>query len=609
MHERLKGTEMAHATLLPSRGVGSRGVARSLDLFLSRSSDDLSGVRPIVARSWYRSRAAGVDSQSDRTVVEAGRVDEPTLLAAELHLRMLDELAADMGGYVSLSAPSGALMKPNFLRDDDGFPAGYSLREECSGSNGEGIALEEGRGVWLAPEEHFREDMRRNWCFASLIRDPFHHRVRGVVGLTFPAERVIGIEPSSTLLMLEGVVSRIEREIENRTSSRERQLLNEYLTVSRRHGSAPTLAVDGKNIFMNTCASASLEDTDFAVICGYAKEVLASGNRIDQEVVLKGVGAVTLDVSPVNSSALSVGAVIVVHSRADEGRSRDEECRAPQHDSAAPFGSDDGAIRTHLDGASAEFQRTVGLAQAAVSSKRSVAIIGEAGSGRRRLADAIASHHADVVEFDAALRAADGVRIRNVVREAVDRSAAAIIIEHADELTTLDAIEAANLLRVAPGTQVLLTLRRPTDATQLLAEACNALEIPIAPLRNRREDIPVLANAIALEIGPKTLSRNLVATLTNSDWSRNIHQLRAILVEAIEGAQGSVVTVDDLPRAFHKVETNGRLSRLEDAELSEMRMALREAKGNRRLAAEMLEIGRSTLYRRMDYFRGRGFEL
>ncbi|WP_410585254.1 helix-turn-helix domain-containing protein, partial [Bacillus sp. SIMBA_005] len=28
-----------------------------------------------------------------------------------------------------------------------------------------------------------------------------------------------------------------------------------------------------------------------------------------------------------------------------------------------------------------------------------------------------------------------------------------------------------------------------------------------------------------------------------------------------------------------------------------------------RLAAEMLEIGRSTLYRRMDYFRGRGFEV
>jgi sigma-54 dependent transcriptional regulator, acetoin dehydrogenase operon transcriptional activator AcoR len=90
---------------------------------------------------------------------------------------------------VNLGAPSGVIA-PGFLRDFEGFPAGYSLLEENCGSNGEGLALEEGRSGWLAPEEHFREDMRGNWCFASLIKDPIHSRVRAVVGLTFPATRV-----------------------------------------------------------------------------------------------------------------------------------------------------------------------------------------------------------------------------------------------------------------------------------------------------------------------------------------------------------------------------------------------------------------------------------
>nr|WP_255498885.1 MULTISPECIES: helix-turn-helix domain-containing protein [unclassified Leucobacter] len=67
--------------------------------------------------------------------------------------------------------------------------------------------------------------------------------------------------------------------------------------------------------------------------------------------------------------------------------------------------------------------------------------------------------------------------------------------------------------------------------------------------------------------------------------------------------------MDDLPISFQRVVSTGRLSRLEEAEYSELRSALREAKGNRRLAASMLQIGRSTLYRRMDFFRSRGLDL
>lgn len=562
----------------------------------------------MVARSWYRSRAAGVDAVADRGFFDEGRVDEYTINAAGPHLQKLDEVAADLGGYVSITAPNGVLVKASFLRDD-GFPAGYSLLEESCGSNGEGLALEEGRGVWLAPEEHFREDMRGNWCFASLVRDPFHNRVRAVIGLTLPANRVSTLEPSSTLLMLEGVASRIERDIEVRTSSRERALLNEYLRISRRRGNRAVLALDGKNSLLNATATASLEDSDFSVISGYAKAVMASGRDLNCEVMLQGPGPSTLEVSPVTLSAANVGAIVVVRPHSPANSHVAETHSYPLKAEASVQGTADRLMK-HLDGTSTEFKRTLNLARKAVDQERSVVMIGELGSGKRRLADAIASSRGTQMVVDTRSGALKAPQFRDVLHRVATELPATLIIEHADELSQNEAAELSKNLRGnASTTKLIFTITRPTDATLLLSEAFDVLEISVAPLRNRREDIPQLANAIAEELGERRLSRRLITTLTDAEWPRNIDQLRAVVSNAVERAEGAEVTVDDLPQGFHRVLTRGRLSRLEDAELSELRTALQEANGNRSLAAESLQIGRSTLYRRMDYFRSRGFEL
>lgn len=584
-----------------------RETNRVRELFLMQPHADLSGIRPIIARSWYRSRAAGVDAVADRGFFDEGRVDEHTMQAAGPHLQKLDEVAADLGGYVNLTAPNGVLVKANYLRDD-GFPAGYSLLEESCGSNGEGLALEEGRGVWLAPEEHFREDMRGNWCFASLVRDPFHNRVRAVIGLTLPANRVSALEPSSTLLMLEGVASRIERDIEVRTSSKERALLSEYLRISRRRGNRAVIAIDGKNSLLNASATASLEESDLSIISGYAKAVMSSGRDMNCEVMLQGPGPCTLEVSPVTLSAANVGAIVVIrpHTPVKE-RFSEVKSLPTQPEISVPDTASQ--LKKHLDGTSAELKRTLNLARKAVEQDRSVVVIGELGSGKRRLAGAIASLRGGQMVVDARGGALRNPQLRDVIHRVSTELPSTLIVEHADELSQSEAAELASNLRGNFSTKLAFTITRPTDATLILSEAFDVLEISVAPLRNRREDIPQLANAIAEELGERRLSRRLLTTLTHADWPRNIDQLRAVVSNAVERAQGAEVTVDDLPQGFHRVLTKGRLSRLEDAELSELRTALQEAEGNRSLAAETLQIGRSTLYRRMDYFRSRGFDL
>lgn len=596
---------MASAQLEQVRPAEPSGqTARIWERFLTEPTADLVGVRPVVARSWYRSRAAGVDATADRGVFEDGRIDAHTLRIAEPILRRLDDFAADLGGYATLTAPNGSIMDTDFLRYSEGFPAGYSLLEEHCGSNGEGLALEEGRSVWLAPEEHFREDMRRNWCFASLVRDPFHSRVRAVIALTFPANRVRSLDPASTLLMLEGVAAEVTREIEARASADERLLLNEYLTVSRRRGGSAVLATDGKNTLMNAVATATLEEGDFAVVSSYAKDVMTASRGTRREVHLRGLGLVTLEVSPVPLTQRRAGAIVVIRPRAG----LQEDAVRIESGPPRPIPPADG-LDDEFDGVSAELDGVLDLARKAIAQRRHAILVGESGTGRARLAAAIARRLGDALEIDCLEPESQGLRFSQQIRRIAAAPPSSLIVKNADALLRPQAQELVRTLKAITGTRVLMTVARPTDATMLVAEACDLLEIPLSPLRSRREDIPVLAEAFARELGDRRLSRRLLTALTNADWPRNIDQLRVVVSNAVERARGAEVTVDDLPQGFQRVVTGDKLSRLEDAELSELRAALQEARGNRRLAAELLQIGRSTLYRRMDYFKSRGLEL
>lgn len=597
---------MSSDMAMGARGPGvPSGTARARGEFIQGAREDLSEVRPVVARSWFRSRAAGVDAHVDRGFTGEGRIDSQTLMAAEPILGQLDELAADLGGYVSLTAPNGVLLSPDFLREGGGFSSGYSLLEEHCGSNGDGTALEEWRSVWLAPEEHFRTDMQGNWCFASLVRDPFHSRVRAVVGLTFPAHRVVDMDPASTLLMLEGVTARIGRELEAAAAAKERILLNEYLRITRRHGGAAVVALDGKNTLMNSAATTNLDAGDLSVVSSYARAVMSSAANATYDVNLRGAGPVTLNVAPVHVARSRVGAVVVVRSRGGAARTEPE---SGPHERVAPAPTD-AAWVTEMDGVSAEFHHAMNLIDRAFAQSRSITLIGERGTGKRRLALLAARRSGTSSVIDCHDPALAGGKLEEVFLEAVASSPDAVVLENADSIPLPVAQSIARAIKAHADVRLVVTVTRATEPVAHLAKSCNALEIATTPLRHRREDIPVLAEAFASELGHKVLSRRLLATLTDADWPDNIDQLQVVVSNAVERSRGSEVTVDDLPLGFARAQGNGRLSRLEDAELSELRMALREANGNRRLAAELLQIGRSTLYRRMDYFRGRGFDL
>ncbi|WP_243736135.1 helix-turn-helix domain-containing protein [Leucobacter luti] len=401
--------------------------------------------------------------------------------------------------------------------------------------------------------------------------------------------------------------SRIEQDIATRTSSKERALLDEYLTVTRRRGDTPIIAMDGKNSLMNAAATSRLQENDLAIVEGYAKSVMSSGRSTTATVTLSGLGSAELTMTAVQLLGASVGVIVTLRPRGEQ-RHLHRVVRESVETDSVPESFALTQLRQHVVGASDEFEATLALAARAVEQSRSAVIFGEAGAGKRRLAGAIAGLRGSSVFVDARHRSSS-LPLVDEVSQALGANPDTIVIGHADELSQLDGIAIVRAVGAHPTAKVIMTAHRATPTTIRIAEFCGALEIGVAPLRKRREDIPLLAQSMATDFGKTTLSRKMLSALMNADWERNVEQLRSVVINALERSRGGEATMDDLPISFQRVASMGRLSRLEEAEYSELRSALREARGNRRLAASMLQIGRSTLYRRMDFFRSRGLDL
>lgn len=130
----------------------------------------------------------------------------------------------------------------------------------------------------------------------------------------------------------------------------------------------------------------------------------------------------------------------------------------------------------------------------------------------------------------------------------------------------------------------------------------------VPPLRQRSEDIPLLVSAFLGEARISTgkpasqISVEAVRVLSSHPWPGNVRELRHAVEHAVIHARGPVIQPSDLPPEIlaSRVprEVAGAVGEEEEDERERLLAALRQAKGNRSLAAKQLGISRATLYRR-----------
>ena len=145
----------------------------------------------------------------------------------------------------------------------------------------------------------------------------------------------------------------------------------------------------------------------------------------------------------------------------------------------------------------------------------------------------------------------------------------------------------------------------------------NTVELTLPPLRERREDIPLLLQHYAAlyaqkyNLPPKRLSAALLERLTGWSWPGNVRALRHAVERAVILSDSDLLGPADFPLAepqqarretLPAAEAAGGLSRLDALEKAAVVQALESHNRNVSRAAEALGLTRTSLYRRMEKY-------
>src|SRR6185369_14018817 len=143
----------------------------------------------------------------------------------------------------------------------------------------------------------------------------------------------------------------------------------------------------------------------------------------------------------------------------------------------------------------------------------------------------------------------------------------------------------------------------------------NVVPIALPPLRERRDDIPLLAAEYvrryseAFHVAPKTITPAALDELTRYDWPGNVRELQNVIERCFALGAGDTIDHRDLPGHLRArpddapvVSFGDDVPSLETAERSLIIAALRKSAGNKNQAARLLGIDRQRLYRKLEKY-------
>jgi DNA-binding NtrC family response regulator len=141
----------------------------------------------------------------------------------------------------------------------------------------------------------------------------------------------------------------------------------------------------------------------------------------------------------------------------------------------------------------------------------------------------------------------------------------------------------------------------------------NVIEIRVPPLRERRDDIPLLVSEFLQEFCIRekkslALSEEMMEMFQRHQWPGNVRQLRNVIERAVILARGKTITAKELPEEFLSCENQGParqpVKTLKDLEIQAISDALNVCKGNKSRAAKVLGISRKAFYKRLKEVHG-----
>uniref|UniRef100_A0A7C5EQ69 PAS domain S-box protein n=1 Tax=Desulfobacca acetoxidans TaxID=60893 RepID=A0A7C5EQ69_9BACT len=136
----------------------------------------------------------------------------------------------------------------------------------------------------------------------------------------------------------------------------------------------------------------------------------------------------------------------------------------------------------------------------------------------------------------------------------------------------------------------------------------NVITIQLPPLRERKEDIPLLCQHFLQKYNLKEGKRiqrffpDAMQTLMDYDWPGNVRQLENAISHAVILAQGEEIRRRHLPRFLKEADDEAMPTSLAESERLLILRVLKEVSWNKHEAARRLRVSRSTLYSKIKRF-------
>jgi DNA-binding NtrC family response regulator len=142
----------------------------------------------------------------------------------------------------------------------------------------------------------------------------------------------------------------------------------------------------------------------------------------------------------------------------------------------------------------------------------------------------------------------------------------------------------------------------------------NVVKIDVPELKDRKEDIPLLARHFArrftfADSPVKEISPEALACLEAYDWPGNIRELENVIQRALSLGSKNFIRMWDLPKKIYALSAKASQMQLKPTrgtlawyEKKAIQNALTKSSGNRKIAAMLLNVGEATIYRKIKKY-------